>query len=283
VRSDAVIVKRSFDRVDPDTDAIVFREFEALQIVRKHLPPQLLSTVPKPLTVLSSSRALVLEGLSGKPLNVILKHEANRLIGVLRRRRMHHLGQLVGQWLRQLHQATRLEPLPHHSANFLALLEECLGRCRTVGLARDEVDTIRHWLGEASHSIEGQPMPSAARQGDFIPQNILVDGNRVRVVDFENFCRCDSVYQDIATFVTYVQALSAFAFYSHGALRDLTEGFFQAYGVTGNEFPFRLYLTRSFVRLISELDMTQRLFYGQHRLRLLQRQLYAACSELRRG
>ncbi len=280
-RSHGVVVKRISDHVTPDeAEAAVVREFESLRFLRTQLPPQLLETVPKPLMVLRGSTALVLEALAGRPLNIILKREANTLIGPLRRTRMFSLGQLAGRWLRDLHQATSRTTSRHDSAEFLAMLQSRLARCRIAGMPDDLIESTRRALSEASHRIEGQPLPAAARQGDFIPQNILVDGDQLRVVDFENFCQSDSIYQDVATFFAYVQALSAVPYYSQRALRKLGHGFLHAYGVAGNEFPLKLYLARAIVWLISELTIEHALRYTQRRLRLLQRQLQTVCAEL---
>jgi hypothetical protein len=280
-RSVGVIVKQSTDPIeDPKVEAAVLREFEALQTVRKCLPSQLQDTVPRPLMVFKDSGALVLEAVSGASLKVVLKRDANKIIGPLRSMRMATLGQVIGQWLKQLHEATRKEAQPHSSAEFLAVLDYRLERCRAIGLNGDEIDETKRLLSSASHAIEGFPTPAAARQGDFIPQNILIDGNRVRVVDFENFAKTDCIYQDVATFLSYVQALSAFPYYSHGALLKLSRSFLHGYGLTGRERPLRLYVARSIIWLISELKLDGAFSYGRKRLQFLSAQLQHMCREL---
>jgi hypothetical protein len=277
-----VIVKRIHDSIKLEAArAAIIREFESLQIVRNYLPPHLLETVPRPLMVLPDSKALVSEALSGKPLSHILKLEANRFIGPLRGSRMLALGQLTGRWLSELHQATRIKPLPHDSAAFLGDLERRLICCARVGVTADAINGLRLLMSRASHQMEGHLMPAAARQGDFIPQNILVDGSRLAVVDFESFCQSESVYEDVATFVAYLQALSAFPYYSQRALRRLSGSFLQTYGLTGDEAPLRLYLARSLVVLISEIDIGRAVLYGRRkRLSILQAQLQRVCREL---
>jgi hypothetical protein len=87
-----VVVKRILDSIKPENArAAVLREFESLQTVRRHLPPQLSATVPQPLMVLPDARALVLQALAGRPLSAVLKREANCFVGLLRKRR-------VGTW-----------------------------------------------------------------------------------------------------------------------------------------------------------------------------------------
>ena len=230
--------------------------------------------------VLRDSRSLVLEAVSGRPLSRILKREGNRLIGLLRQNRMHYLGQLTGHWLRELHQATQTNPIPHDSETFLKEIRDRFICLQSLGINKETVDRVKREITEASHQIEGHPIPAAARQGDFIPQNILIDGDRLRIVDFENFSRSDSVYEDIATFMAYIQAIRAFPYYSKRALRTLGESFLSAYGVQGNEVPLRLYLARALVVLINELNIEQTALYGHRRLQLLQTQVQRICMEL---
>jgi tRNA A-37 threonylcarbamoyl transferase component Bud32 len=280
-RSCIIVVKRISSSIRPeDAEATILREFRSLQTLRKCLPERLLVTVPKPLMVLRESRSLVLEAVAGKPLSRTLKREGNRLIGPLRRNRMHYLGQLTGLWLRELHQATQTNPMRHDSDTFLQEIADRFVRLRSLGIKKETVDRIKREITEASRQIEGHPIPAAARQGDFIPQNILIDGDRLRVVDFENFSRSDSVYEDIATFMAYVQAVRAFPYYSKRALRTFGEAFLRAYGVQGNEVLLRLYLARALVVLISEMDMDRAAFYGHRRLQILQTQVQRICTEL---
>jgi hypothetical protein len=276
-----VVVKRILDSIRPENArAAIVREFESLQTVRRCLPQQMCGTVPEPLMVLPDSRALVLQALAGRPLTAVLKWEANRLVGPLRRRRMTALGELTGSWLKQLHQATLAEPLHHDSAAFLDALEVRFAQCRRVGVSDHAIDGLRRALAGASNRIEGRPIPAAARQGDFIPQNILVDGARIGVVDFESFSESDSIYEDVGTFVSYLQALSAFPYYSQKALVRLASSFLHAYGLKGDEVALKLYRARALVVFMSEIDIENRALYGRRRLRSLQAQLQQICVEL---
>ena len=57
-------------------------------------------------------------------------------------------------------------------------------------------------------------MPLAARQGDFRVENILLDGDRVRVVDFENFAETDAIYEDVCALLSYLTLLSCSPLYA---------------------------------------------------------------------
>lgn len=280
-RSCTVIVKRIHDSIKAENAiASILREFESLVTIRERLPAHFLDTVPKPLVVLPDSKALVLSALSGTPLSVILKREANRFVGPFRQMRMQTLGRLIGEWLRQFHESTRTDPIPHDSRVFLGALEERLVQCRTVGLAEGSIDNLRRLMTSASDRLEGHLVPAAARQGDFIPQNLLVEGGRLAVVDFESFCQREAVYDDVAIFLAYIQALSTFPYYSQAALRRLTDSFLQAYGPTGEGPLLKLYLAGSLVVLVSELNVSRPALYGPRRLSLLLSQLHRVCEEL---
>ena len=267
-RARLVIVKRiTCSSKSEQAEATVAREFASLHIVRNRLPRELLHTVATPLMLLRDPWALVLEPLSGEPLSVILKREANRLAGPLRRSRMLTVGQLAGYWLSELHQATRIDAFRHDSRVFLAELEERLGRCHSI--AAEAIARLWQLMREASRQLDGQLMPAAACQDDFIPQNLLIDGNRLGVVDFEAFTQSGAVYEDVATFMAYVQALSTHPYYSQTALRALTNSFLQAYGLSGDERPLRLYLARALVVLISEMRGEWTALYGRKRFQLI--------------
>jgi len=277
-----VIVKRlTGGWIKPeDALATVVREFESINIVRNSLPTRLLHTVPTPLMLLPDTTALLLEKLPGTQMSVVLKREANRLIGPMRKGRMQVFGRLTGEWLSQLHRATRVEPLRHDSKLFLDALEERFDRFRNLGITQPAIDELRRFASEASRKLDGHPIPASARHGDFTPQNILIDGNRLRVVDFENFCKMDAAYEDVATFVGYIQGLSSFPYYSRTALRTLADSFLHAYGLDGNEAELQLYLVRALIVLISEINLEQGVLHAQKRLRLLQAQMESLCATL---
>jgi aminoglycoside phosphotransferase (APT) family kinase protein len=281
-RARGVIVKRITGgwRRPEDAEATVLREYRALAAIRKCLPANLLHTVPTPLAVVPASKTLVLEQMKGMPLSRILKREANRLIGRFRISRMNNLGRLAGRWLNEVHQAASSDPQPHDSQVFLEEFEQRITWCRRLGVSEHTVASLTEATRAASRRFDGQLEPMSARHGDFTPQNVLIDGDHVSVVDFENFNRADCVYEDIATFLAYVQTMSAFPYYSKSALAALNRSFLGAYGLTGEEPLMRLYLARALVVLVSETNPAQKTHFGQNRLELLQQQLEAVCTSL---
>jgi tRNA A-37 threonylcarbamoyl transferase component Bud32 len=277
-RSRQVIVKRISDAIDAQTaENAVIREFNSLQTVREYLPAHLRHTVPEPLVVLPGSKQLVVQALEGKPLSRILKRDANRVLGPLRLKRMAELGRAAGQWLRAFHECTRTKSLPHRPRPFLDELDIRLAQCRANGLSEETIAIARRMVGQRSRQIEGVLLPAAAQQGDFLPQNILVDMDRIGVVDFESFSEGTFTYEDVAIFVTYVQALRSLPYYSQTALQTLIDSFLEAYGLRGNEIAFQLYLAQSILLIIRELNVN-RVLFGRRRMQLLDAQLREICA-----
>jgi thiamine kinase-like enzyme len=71
----------------------------------------------------------------------------------------------------------------------------------------------------------------AASHGEFLPQNILIHGSRVGVVDFETYSGAAPVTRDLATFLTYIKMLEPKGIkYSHKTLKELARSFLEGYG-----------------------------------------------------
>ena len=280
LREAPIIIKRITRwKSTPEAEARIQHEYEALCELRKSLSPQLLRTVPEPLAVFPDAKAIVLTKLPGARLSSILKCEANLLTGSLRHARMALLGRLAGNWLFQMHQETRKEAVRFNTDSFLESLDSRLDRCRKLGIAEPVVSGLLGWVEQVAAQMDGCALPAAARQGDFTPQNILVERNQLGIVDFENFASQNPIYEDVATFMAYIVALSTFPYYSRGALRALVQSFAQAYGSKSDEAFLQLYFARALIVLISETNRERLTWYSQQRLALLQGCLVRLCAD----
>ncbi len=229
------------------------REYCALQYVRSCGGPALEQSVPAPLAVLPEARAIAFHKLPGRPLSEILKRKANLLTAGLHRREVCQIAGQVGEWLRQFHEATRKPPINHESLLYLAKLSVQLDRCTLAGLDKTAAQRIWELAAQVSRRLHGQPAPRAARQGDFIPQNILVDQNRISVVDFENFNECDVIYEDLGTFAAYLTMLGGSPAYSRGTLESMARRFLSAYGDSISSEFLNLYVVRAAATVVAEL------------------------------
>jgi Ser/Thr protein kinase RdoA (MazF antagonist) len=113
---------------------------------------------------------------------------------------------------------------------------------------------------------EGLPLPAASRHGDFTPRNILLDGRKIRVLDFENFVASDTVYEDVGKFVAYVALLRGRPGYSGTALTVFAEAFLKGYGRALDPSVVQLFALKAATRMMAHR--------GTRRIALLFDRLY---------
>lgn len=269
-----ILVKHMNGARRPDqVKQAVIREFNGLVKIRKAAGPAFQENLPVPLAVLPEIRTIVLEKLPGTPLSSILRREANRLTGYAWRNKVGAIARLVGRWLREFHQATRQSPARYDARLYLADLAHQMSRCTANGL--DELNRREIWglASDASGKADGCPVPTAARHGDLIPQNILLHRGRISVVDFQNFSECDVVYEDIGTFVAYLAMLGGWAFYSRAALQAMIQGFRSGYGELAQGDLLDLYVVKAAVTIAAEFPARRGIFGVLRSPRVLQKRL----------
>lgn len=228
----------------------VSREFRAIQIVWA-LAGQRLNGLPKPLMVLPEAGIMVTEKLSGIPLSKVLTRQANCVMAVFRTANVCDIARSVGRWLSQFHEATRQPDLVHdpkafdHEITFQ--LEDCVRR----GLGAAAAQDICRSASKASGLVDGRPLPAAARHGDFTARNILIDGTRIGVVDFENFVERDTIYEDLGKFVAYLALLQGRPGYSRSAINAAARCFLAGYGRSVDGKLVGLFALKAAVRMFA--------------------------------
>jgi len=236
-----LLIKRVVRTRDPEkARARLIREHDALRALAQRLGPELAGTIPTIIAAAPGELALAMSRLPGTPLSRILRRDANRLTGWIRGARARTAMVQVGTWLARFQAATRTEPVPHDHEAFVAAVAHQLDRITAVH-PRDSLQPLLHAATEASRALVGSPLPAAGRHGDFLPQNVLVDGRRIGVVDFENYESRGVAFDDPGAFLGYLAMLEARRAYSPRALRKAREGFLQGYGVDPDLPAFRLY------------------------------------------
>lgn len=256
-RDPDLVVKRITRSRNPATArATVLREFEALTGLWKRLDSELKVTIPRALLVLPEARTLVLGRLSGTPLPKVMRWKANRLTGAFWRRGAWNVGFQLGDWLRKFHSATAEEDLFHDHEEYHEQLSRDLSRCKsTIGLGNTAKEILDH-ATEISKRSRGDSVPTAARHGDFIPQNILIARSGVRIVDFENFSTRAVTFEDAGTFIGYIRMLQTGPFYSRGSLKRMNEGFVTGYGQVAQETILNLYILKAQVTIAAMVQST---------------------------
>jgi hypothetical protein len=101
-----------------------------------------------------------------------------------------------------------------------------------------------------SASFEDTPICTAAAHGDFLPQNILLDGSRPRVIDFAAYCAAAPIYRDASAFAGYITLLASKKKYSRRALGVLIAHLFRESETNWNPSLLRIFVLKSMLETI---------------------------------
>jgi len=186
------------------------------------------------------------------PFSDVLHWRANQVSGLFQRTRLRHTGHAIGTWLRAFQTATARPAVEFTSGPFLEALDVQLERVR-----RRHPPTIVSGLSDLghrlAHQLSGARAAQAARHGDFIPQNILLtEGNKVRIVDLENFVPGASAYEDPGMLFAYLLLLEASPAYSAKAVGACREAFWSAYAPRGDSRQLALHSALAAIRIVTE-------------------------------
>src|SRR5690606_27376092 len=149
------------------------------------------------------------------------------------------------------HPPGRFDPGP-----FIEGLERHVARGIENGWPAERAERLLSRTRAAALEARGRLVPLAARQGDFRVENILLDGARVRVVDFENFAEADAVYEDVCALLSYLTLLSGSPLYASSRIEAAADAFDRAYGAPPDDPVRRLYEIKLAVAVLSEFPGT---------------------------
>jgi hypothetical protein len=207
----------------------VNREFQAVQRIWA-LAGGRVEGLQKPWMVLPEAGLMVTSKVSGIALSQVLMRQTNRLMARFRGTNVSEISRNVGAWLRRFHEATRQRDLPHDAKAFDGELTSQLESCVRKGLGSAAAQELFRSASKASALIDGKLLPAAARHGDFTARNVLVEGDKIGVVDFENFVERDTIYEDVGKFVAYLALLQGRPSYSRAAVKTAAQSFLNGYG-----------------------------------------------------
>ena len=264
-----------------ESEGLTVRECANLRRVRGLLSPSLARTVPEPLLVLPKRGILVTTKVPGSSLAGILKKNANHLFGPFRTGLVREIAERIGIWLRSFQDATRAEPIPFNVASYLADLELRLAKLQEKGFEPGLAQEILRDASMRCASLNGRLLSAAAKHGDFIPQNILIERDEVAVVDFEGFSERESVYEDLGTFLGYILVLSARVPYSRQSLNAVRQGFLTGFLAEGtiDQDLLSIYTLKGAIRIIADGAAFTRNWSGLGAARRLTKRLIHLASE----
>jgi hypothetical protein len=223
-----IFIKYQAHVADPEQAAV--EEFSNLTKLRTVVGPAFSRGLPEPLLVLPSKGILVTSKVPGVPLAAILKKYANRLSAPFLGSAIASKAYAAGLWLKNFQTATQNEPLTFNKDSFLAELERRLSRMEAKGFGADCAQKILERASVRAIDFEGKLIPASARHGDFIVQNILLEGEEVGAVDFEAFAPREPIYDDPGMFLGYLLVLETRPFYQAKCLAAARFAFLEGFG-----------------------------------------------------
>ncbi len=160
-------------------------------------------SVPRPLDFFPDLPALVMERVEGEPLQKMIR---KYYFSIKRRPALARACRSSGEWLRRFHHATReasgrldVEAKQDQAmVNVLTLESQGF----TAGLCR-QMETFLVWRAK---DVIGTDMEMALIHGDFTVDNVLLDGNKIIVLDLHGK-DCNAIYHDLATFLNSLELM----------------------------------------------------------------------------
>ena len=277
-----VLVKWKMGYGSAETAAgVAIREFAALENLWKRSGLALNGSIPRPISLLPELGAFVTEKLPGRDLRKILQLEGNLLVGPFRRKRLSQVALLIGKFVRKFHDSTQGKPQAHDSDQFMAGMSTWLEQCSAGGMESSATEEIWKLSGRLSQQMEGSPVPTAAKHGDLIPMNILVEGDHIAVLDFESFRDFDVVYEDLGMINAFLGLLKLSNLYSGRAIEGMITRLSEGYGNLENKELLPLYTVRAALNIVAwQLPQSRGPRMSARELRLRQCWLLAMARKL---
>jgi hypothetical protein len=230
-------------------------EFRTLQELQNVLGDSLRKTVPRPLLLLENEGTIFFSFVPGTSLNAMLRRDANALtawFNVMGRKRLEACGGRIGEWLKRFHDATVAPDQTFDHERFCLQLESLMAKCEPLGLPSSALAAVRGAAFTLSATWSGCAIPAAATHGDFLPQNVLLDGGQPGVIDFASYASSGPVYTDLATFAGYLMILARKPSYSRRAIESVVRQFLLGYSAALNDSILRLYMVRAVLRITTD-------------------------------
>lgn len=227
-------------------------EFCVLERIWNSAHASFQTTIPRPVALLPEAGAAVFEAVQGTPMTTLLKRQANLLTGPFCMRKMCRVARRCGDWLRSFHAFTAKPVAEHDSGHYVAKLSYWLGKSERRGLETETAKSLWDAANRACENFVTVPVAMAGVHGDFIPQNILVSGNRIFVIDFASFKEPEPIYEDLGLFVAYLRLLAGARPYSGRTILAMTRAFLDGYGADQPTISLNLYVLKAMLMIFAD-------------------------------
>ena len=232
-------------------------EFRTLSELSDHFRPHAAWRVPRPVAVDPAERMLLTEQVPGVVLKDLIGRSAKRTAFGYGHEVMEEYCAMSGRWLRQFQSFTAQA---EGSFNHEGLREYCAQRLDTLVLDKDSgIDAafkrrFLDYLQRAQESLGARPDRIVGRHNDFSPHNILVEGERLSVIDF-GFFDHDSYLYDVGKFWFQLECMKASPLFSARTIERLQTSFLSGYGgsVDTGDPAFQLVVGRYFLTRLATM------------------------------
>jgi Ser/Thr protein kinase RdoA (MazF antagonist) len=208
-------------------------EYDVLAMLGRLLPAEF--SVPRVLQLDEADGSLTMERSTGTPLDILMRDSKRT------RRALELLTpqmRAAGAWLRTMQEATRSN----------ADGREVLRAQVELAIMHAQGDKrILAGLRELHARVAARPLIVAGHHGDYWPGNVFIDGDRVRVIDFEGY-REGLPLEDVAYFLIQLRLLLP----RHARLVEpLRAAFLEGYGGIDDQDALTLFTLTKTLHLIA--------------------------------
>lgn len=158
----------------------------------------------------------------------------------------------VGQWLRVFHdeQNSVLRPVTPETVLESVLRE--FDRLPAPPYGATLRSNVEKFCSRSLERTTVRELPTVPQHGDFLPHNIIVDGDKVFGLDF-NATRLDAGVEDLSNFVAYLELFRKLPICSRRAVERWQSSFLGGYGPSGWDRPLlRVFVLRNMLALLHE-------------------------------
>jgi len=231
----------------------VLVEYQILTQLFAHFQTHQTWGVARPIAVFPDELAIVTEEVRGIALTDLIGRSAKRHMFGYRQPVLEKYCVLAGTWLREFQSFTTRR---NGEFNIQGLMQYCDQRLDTlIAYRRAGIDDrfkaqFRRYLNKKHEQSRRKPDIIVGRHNDFSPHNIIVEGDRISVIDF-GFFDHDSYLYDVCKFWFQLECMKTSPLFRPSTIERLQNSFFVGYGNSidprGPAFEMvasRYYLTR---------------------------------------
>jgi Phosphotransferase enzyme family len=195
---------------------------------------------------------VVVEKVKGILLSRLLSHAVWKSAFTADDSKVENTLERVGEWLRVFHDEENSVLRPVTPESVLAAVLREFDRLPTPPYDATLRSKVEKFCFRSLERTTVRELPIVPQHGDFLPHNIIVDGEKVFGLDF-NSTRLDAGLQDLSNFIAYLELFRKLPICSRRAIERWRASFLGGYGQSGWDGPLlRVFVLRCTLALLHE-------------------------------